>query len=298
MTVRSAPSSIGRPAAWLPVLFVLPLALVLAFWFVWPLVGSFVSSFHPFSRSGIDRTRWTVANYPALLDPFYLGVLVRTLRISVLVSVLSAVLAYPVAFHIARQRGRTQAYLLLVYVAPWLVNVAVKAFGWMLLLGPKGPVNRALEAIGLIDAPLQLLFNETGIVIGLIHGHFMFVLLPLWAALAGLDPDLAHAAANLGARRGQIFRRIVFPLTLPALLAGVVINFCMNMAAFATPALLGGARARVISYVAYDVNLVDLNWPLGAAMATGLLAVTLALVWLSQRITVSGKRRIVFEGAR
>ena len=157
---------------------------------------------------------------------------------------------------------------------------------------------KALEAVGLIDAPLQLLFNETGIVIGLLHGHFMFVLLPLWAALAGLDPDLAHAAANLGAHRGQIFRRIVFPLTLPALLAGVVINFCMNMAAFATPALLGGARARVISYVAYDVNLVDLNWPLGAAMATGLLAVTLALVWLSQRITVSGKRRIVFEGAR
>jgi putative spermidine/putrescine transport system permease protein len=287
-----------RSAAWLPVLFVSPLALVLVCCFVWPLAGSFVASFHPFSRSGIDRTRWTLENYPRLLDPFYLGVLGRTIRISVVISLVTAVLAYPVAHHIAQRRGRTQAYLLLVYVAPWLVNVAVKAFGWMLLLGPDGLVNRALQGLGVIHAPLPLVFNETGIVIGLVHGHFMFVLLPLWAALAGLDPSLVWAAGSLGARRWQVFWRIVFPLTLPALLAGVIINFCMNMAAFATPALLGGARARVISYVAYEINLVALDWPLGAAMAMGLLVVTLALVWLSQRITVSGKRRVVFEGAR
>jgi putative spermidine/putrescine transport system permease protein len=289
---------LSRAVTWLPVLFVLPLALVLAFWFVGPLVASFVASFHPFSRSGIDRSRWTLENYPKLVDPFYLGVLARTLRLSALISLVSAVLAYPVAYHIARRRGRTQAYLLLVYVAPWLVNVAVKAFGWMLLLGRNGLVNQALRTAGVIDTPLQLVFNETGIVIGLVHGHFMFVLLPLWAALAGLDPHLGWAAANLGARRWQVFWQVVFPLTLPALLAGVIINFCMNMAAFATPALLGGARARMISYVAYEVNLVQLDWPLGAAMAMGLLAVTLGLVTLSQRMASSGKRRVVFEGAR
>ena len=277
-------------------LFVAPLGLTMALWFVWPLVGSFVSSLHPYSRSGIDWTQWTTENYPTLLDPFYLRVLVRTVRISAVVSLITAVLAYPVAYHIARLRGRTQAYMLLVYVAPWLVNVAVKAFGWMLLLGPNGVLNRAFKAAGLIAAPLPLVFNETGIVIGLVHGHFMFVLLPLWAALAGLDPNLTWAAGNLGARPGQVFWRIVFPLTLPALFAGIIIDFCMNMAAFATPALLGGARARVISYVAYEVNLVDLNWPLGAAMAVALLVVTLGLVWLSQRITASGKRRVVFEG--
>ncbi|MBI1735653.1 MAG: ABC transporter permease [Candidatus Rokubacteria bacterium] len=294
MTAPSARSA----AAWLPLFFVLPLGLVLLAWFVWPLLGSFAGSVHPFTPAGIDWSRWTLENYRKLGDPYYLGVLGRTLRVSALISLITAVLAYPVAHFIAARRGRTQALLLLVYVAPWLVNVAVKAFGWMLLLGPNGLVNRGLKTIGAIDAPLALVFNETGIVIGLVHGHFMFVLLPLWAALSGLDPNLAAAAGNLGARRGQIFRRIVFPLTLPALLAGVIINFCMNMAAFATPALLGGTRARVISYVAYDVNLVELNWPLGAAMAMALLAVTIALVWLSQRMTASGRRRVVFEGAR
>lgn len=292
---RSSP--LRRPAAWLPVLLVLPLVLVLALWFVWPLLQGLVNSFHPYSRAGIDRSRWTLESYGKLLDPFYLGVLARTIRVSLVISLVTAVLAYPVALHVARQRGRAQAYLLLVYVTPWLVNVAVKAFGWTLLLAPTGLVNRGLRAAGLIDAPLRLMFNETGIVIGLVHGHFMFVLLPLWAALAGLDPDLAWAAGNLGARRWQVFWRIVFPLTLPALLAGTIINFCMNMAAFATPALLGGARARVMSYVAYEVNLVDLDWPLGAAMAMGLLVVTLGLVALSQRLTASGRRRVVFEGA-
>lgn len=297
MTAPSAPSARRRPGAWLPVLFVAPLAAVLAAWFVWPLLASLVNSFHPYSRAGIDASRWTVESYAKLVDPYYLGVLGRTVRVSLTISLITAVLAYPVAHYVAQQRGRTQAYLLLAYVAPWLVNVAVKAFGWTLVLGPNGLINRALKALGLIDAPLRLMFNETGIVIGLVHGHFMFVLLPLWAALAGLDPSLAWAAGNLGARRRQVFWRIVFPLTLPALLAGTIINFCMNMAAFATPALLGGARARVISYVAYEVNLVDLNWPLGAAMAMGLLGVTLGLVGLSQRLTVSGKRRVVFEGA-
>jgi len=294
----TAPSARSAAVAWLPLLFVLPLALVLVAWFVWPLLGSFAGSVHPFTPAGIDRSRWTLENYGKLGDPYYVGVLGRTLRVSALISLITAVLAYPVAHFIAGRRGRTQALLLLVYVAPWLVNVAVKAFGWMLLLGPKGLVNRALMTTGAIDAPLPLVFNETGIVIGLVHGHFMFVLLPLWAALAGLDPNLAAAAGNLGARPWQVFRRIVFPLTLPALLAGIIINFCMSMAAFATPALLGGARARMISYVAYDVNLVDLNWPLGAAMAVALLVVVVALVWVSQRLTASGRRRVVFEGAR
>ena len=289
------PSS-SRWPGWLPVLFLLPIVATLLAAFAWPLAGSLVNSLHPYSRAGIDTDRWTLANYGRLADPFYLGIFGRTVRLSLVIALVTAILAYPVAYHLSRLRGRTQAFLLLVYVAPWLVNVAVKAFGWTLLLAPNGLVNRGLRAAGLIATPLPLMFNETGIVIGLVHGHFMFVLLPLWAALTGLDPDLAWAAANLGAGRWQVLRRIVFPLTLPALLAGLVIDFCMNMAAFATPALLGGARARVLSYVAYEVNLVELNWPFGAAMAAGLLAVTVALVWMAQRLAAGGKRRVMFEG--
>lgn len=283
---------------WAPVLFVAPLAAVILFGFLLPLAQSILNSFHPNTKAGIDHAVWTLANYSQLIDPFYAGILGRTLRISLIISAITAALAYPVAIYIAGLNGRVQAVFLLVYMTPWLVNVVVKAFGWSLLLASNGIINRWLRALDLIDAPLKLMFNETGIVIGLVHGHFIFVLLPLWAALSGLDPNLRWAAANLGARPWQIFLRVTLPLTLPALLAGVIINFTLNMAAFATPALLGGARARVVSYLAYETLLVELNWPLGAAMAVVLLAITLALVLLSQWVGQRGKRRVVFEGAR
>jgi len=276
---------------------VVPLALVMLAGYFGPLLQSLGNSFHPNTPAGIDVAHWTLANYFRLADPYYFGIFLRTLRISVVVTLVSAVLAYPVAIYITRLGRRAQAMMLLLYMAPWLVSVVVKAFGWSLLLRGNGLVNQALRGLGLIDSPLQLMFNETGIVIGLVHGHLLFVLLPLWVALGSLDPNLRWAAGNLGARPAEIFRRVTLPLTLPALVAGAVINFTMNMAAFATPALLGGSRVRVMSYVAYEANLVELNWPFGGALAVALLILTLALVWFGQRLARIGNRGSFREAA-
>lgn len=278
----------------LAICFLAPLVLVLLIFFVWPLLDSVVNSFHAHVLGGIDRSKWTLENYQKLLEPFYLQILWRTFRISVITSAITVVLSYPVAWYIANLPSRAQAYWLLVFVSPWLVNVAVKAFGWSLILGGNGVINSTLRDLGIIDTPLHLMFNQTGIVIGLVHAHFMFVLLPLWATFAGMDQSLIWAAKNLGATRRQVFTKIILPLSLPALLAGIVINFTMNMAAFATPALLGGARARVISYIAYQINLVNLNWPFGAAMAMLLLVVTLAIVFVSKKLMTSGRRKVMF----
>ena len=283
---------------WLAPDLVVPLAALMIAVFVVPLIASFANSFHVATPKGIDRSQWTLASYAKLIDSFYGGIFLRTLRLSLIISAITIVLAYPVALYVAGLSPRKQALMLLIYASPWLVNVVVKAFGWTLLLGPKGTINSILLGVGLIDAPIRLMLNETGVIIGLVHGHFIFVLLPLWAALSGIDRNLYWAAGNLGARPAEIFWRITLPLSLPALMAGAIINFTMNMAAFATPALLGGSRVRTAAYVAYEVNLVELDWPLGAAMAVALLIVTLLLVRLSQRIASSGKRRILFEGRR
>ena len=128
------------------------------------------------------------------------------------------------------------------------------------------------------------MLNETGVVIGLLHAHFLFVLLPLWAALSGLDRRLLQAAAGLGAGEVAVWREVILPLTRPALVSGVIINFMLNLAAFATPALLGGSRVQLMSYIAYRVNLVDLNWEFGAAIAVAMLAVTTGLVVLARRL--------------
>ncbi|HYB11483.1 MAG TPA: ABC transporter permease [Alphaproteobacteria bacterium] len=272
-------------------IFAAPLILVMAIGFVLPLIQVFVNSFHPNTTRGVDFEHWTVENYFRLADPLYLEILLRTLRISAAVTVVSAILAYPVALFIARLSPRLQSWMILAYVSPWLVNTVVKALGWTVLLRTNGVINTVLSQLDLIDRPLRLLLTEAGVVIALVPGHFMFVLLPLWTAICALDPALSWAAGTLGATPGGVFRRVVLPLTLPALIAGLVINFIMNMTAFAIPMLIGGVRNMVVSMLAYQVDLISLDWPLGGALAVTLLAFTLALVWAGQRIAVLGVSR-------
>jgi ABC-type spermidine/putrescine transport system permease subunit I len=264
----------------------------MAFGFVWPLLQALVNSLHPNTPQGIDLAHWTLDNYARLADPFYGDILVRTVRISIEVTAITALLAYPVALFIARLPPRAQSLVILAYVSPWLVNTVVKALGWTLILRTNGVVNTVLRQLDIIHAPLRLMINEAGVVIALVPGHFMFVLLPLWAAVSGLDPALSWAAGTLGARPSAVFWRVVLPMTLPAFVAGLVINFIMNMTAFAIPMFLGGARNMVTSMLAYQVNLVSLDWPLGGALAVALLALTLALVWLGQR----GVLRLIAAG--
>ena len=266
-----------------PWLFVAPLVLLMAVGFVWPLLQVLVNSLHPNTPQGIDAARWTLDNYARLADPFYGEILVRTLRISVIVTAITALLAYPVALFVSRLSPRAQSLFVLAYISPWLVNTVVKALGWTLLLRTNGVVNTILRGIDVIASPLKLMINETGVIIALVPGHFMFVLLPLWVALSALDPALSWAAGTLGARPSAVFWRVLLPMTLPAFIAGLVINFVMNMTVFAIPMLLGGARTMVASMLAYQVNLVSLDWPLGGALAVALLAFTLTVVWVGQR---------------
>ena len=266
-----------------PWLFMAPLLLVMAVGFVWPLLQALVNSLHPNTPQGIDTAHWTLGNYARLADSFYGEILVRTLRISVIVTAITGVLAYPVALFVSRLRPRAQSLFVLAYISPWLINTVVKALGWTLLLRTNGIVNTVLRGLDVIAAPLKLMINETGVIIALVPGHFMFVLLPLWVALSGLDPALSWAAGTLGARPSAVFWRVLLPMTLPAFIAGLVINFIMNMTVFAIPMLLGGARNMVASMLAYQVNLVSLDWPLGGALAVALLAFTLTVVWAGQR---------------
>jgi len=266
--------------------FVAPLLVVMALGYVWPLWQAMLNSLHANTPHGIDTASWTLANFTRLSDPLYTEVLLRTLRISATVSLITAALVYPVALHLTRMAPRWQPWVILAFVSPFLVSTVVKSFGWSLLLRGNGLINATLLALHLTDAPLHLMLNETGIIIALVPGHFMFVLLPLWTAIAGIDPALGWAAGTLGARRWQVFRHVILPLSWPALVTGLVINFIMNTTAFAAPAILGGARTLVVSVLAYQVNLEQLDWPFGSAIAVALLVFTLTLVGLGQKLAV------------
>jgi putative spermidine/putrescine transport system permease protein len=232
---------------------------------------------------GTDYSHLTLANYRRLLEePFYLSIFLRTLRISTTVTLLCLLIGYPIAYHLSQQPARVQGPLLLLYLSPWLISVVVKAYAWMLLLAPKGVIPELLVAAGITATSLEIMWTETAVVIGLVHVHLVFMIVPILTTLMAVDPNLIAAARNLGARWPQQFRRILLPLSLPGVVAGSTLVFTLSMSAFATPALLGGERVQVASYVAYAQSMLLANWPFGAAVAFGLLVLSGLAVYLYQ----------------
>ena len=283
-----------RPLApWL--LLAAPLAAFAAL-FALPLLNMAALSLHRFDRTSGTLGGLTLDNYARFLgDPFYLGILWRTFRLGVLVTLLTLVLGYPVALHLSRAPARRRASLTLLILAPLLVSVVVRSFGWLVILGPNGLVNSALRGLGLIDEPLRLLYTETAIALGLTHVFLSFMVLSVATALGRIDPTLIRAAQTLGATPAQAFRRVVFPLSLPGVAAGSLIVFTLSTSAFITPALLGGPRVKVMSSLAYQQTLLLSDWPYGSAIALVLLALTAASVILYLRLLESGRHRMVFR---
>jgi len=139
------------------------------------------------------------------------------------------------------------------------------------------------------------MYNELGIIIALVHGEMLFAIMPIFSSLVTIDPDLRWAAANLGAKPWQIFTRIIFPLSLPGVVAGSVIVFAMSMSAFTTPVLLGGVKARVVPYLAYEQNVTLLDWPFGSAVTVILVIFTVAILYVYQLMAASGKRKVILR---
>jgi putative spermidine/putrescine transport system permease protein len=177
-------------------------------------------------------------------------------------------------------RGRpwVRTSLLLAVLLPLLVSVVVRTYGWMMVLGLDGPLNTLLMALGVTTRPVKFLFNEIGIVIGLLHVFFPFMVLPLSSVLQKLDPQLVEAARTMGAGYPTVFWRVILPLSVPGIAAGSMLVFTLSVAAYVTPALMGGAGINVMATLVAQQILVLVNWPLGAAVAVTLVLITLLVV--------------------
>jgi putative spermidine/putrescine transport system permease protein len=279
-----------------PWLLLLGPLLVFAVLFVAPLLDLFLLSFRHFDRVAGTVSGVTLGNYTRLLgDSFYLGILLRTVRVAALTTLVTLIIGYPVAWSLARGSARTRAWLSAVILAPLLISVVARSFGWLVILGPNGLVNAVVGRLGLTTEPLRLLYTEPAIVLGLSHVFLAFMVLSISTALQRIDPALLRAAQSLGASPVAVFRRVVFPLSLPGVVAGALIVFTLSASAFITPALLGGPRIKVMSYLAYQQTLLLSEWPLGAAVAFVLVAVSAVSVLLSLRWVGSGRYAGVFQ---
>jgi ABC-type spermidine/putrescine transport system permease subunit I len=262
-------------AGWL----LLPALLVLLAFFALPMGTILAYSVGRSAPGTLYIPDVTLANYAALFDtPIYLKVMVRTLRLGLIVTLLALVIGYPYAFLMGRGRPWVRTSLLLAVLLPLLVSVVVRTYGWMMVLGLDGPLNTLLMALGVTTRPVKFLFNEIGIVIGLLHVFFPFMVLPLSSVLQKLDPQLVEAARTMGAGYPTVFWRVILPLSVPGIAAGSMLVFTLSVAAYVTPALMGGAGINVMATLVAQQILVLVNWPLGAAVAVTLVLITLLVV--------------------
>lgn len=255
-----------------------------------PLALTAVLSFNVFDpATGTKAGEFTLAHYAHVFsDSYYLGIFWRTFWISGLVAMICVLVGAPEAYVLSRMRSPWRSILLLVVLAPLLVSVVVRAFGWSMLLGPEGLVNRFFALLGI--GPVKMLYTEIAVVIALVHVMLPFMVIPVWTSLQKLDPGVVNAALSLGASPFTTLRRIVVPQVMPGILSGSLIVFGLSASSFAIPGLLGGRRLKMVATVVYDEYLHELNWPLGAAIALTLLAVNL-VVMLSYNRVVEGRYR-------
>jgi len=263
----------------------IPSLVLLLVGFVAP-VGMLVpTSVRPYVPLVGITSGFTLRHYVRLLtDSYYLEIIGRTLALGLAVTVATLVIGYPVALFLARTRSRWRSWLTLLVVFPLMLNLVVRTFGWIALLAQNGLVNQALQAIGLVDGPVKLLFNFTGLMIGLTHIFLPFMILVLIGAIQNIPRDVEDAARVLGASWAGAFLRVTLPLSAPGIVSGSILVFVLAISALVTSRLLGGPTYQVMSTLIYDEFLQRLNWPAGSAQSLLLTVLVLGLVYLSGRL--------------
>lgn len=239
------------------------------------------NSFYASAGMGIAGTEFTIANYARLVvDSYYAEVMLRTVAISLVVVVISALLGYPLALYL-RNAGRTARVVLLVVIATNAMSLVVRALGWIGILNDNGPLNQMLLLMNFVERPVHFIGGDGGIIVGLVHGFVPLFVLTLLPVLHAIDPSLEQAAAGLGAGPWTAWRKVTLPLSMPGVIAASLLTFALCMGAYTTPALLAGGRATTFPMLVQQQVSTLMNYPMGAVLALMLLLLVLVLTWAS-----------------
>ena len=228
-----------------------------------------------------------IGHYVAFaMEPIYWNTLMRTAVMSLLVTGLTLLIGFPIAYYIAKvARRRSKAALFLLCLVPLWVSDLVRAFGWIVLLRETGLVSTFMQSVGLISGPVEMLYSDVTVVIGMIYTVVLFMIVPLVSTLEGMDNSLIEAGYNLGGSRWMVLRRIVIPYAMPGIVAGCIIVFMLCAGSYLTPVLLGGKNSMWFTEQIYDQFITRSNWESGSAFGILLLAFTSLVVWLGLRLS-------------
>lgn len=269
-----------------PFALIAPAVLLLGVFLVLPYINIVIMSLRNPGSGTPYAPGFTLGNYLRLFaDSFYLEQTANTLMIGFITTFACLVLGFPVAWQLAKTQMRFRGLAYGLVLSPLLVGIVIRSYGWTILLGNNGIINRTLIGFCLIDRPLGLMYNSLGIVIALVHVFLPFMILPLMSALQGIDPSIEAAARSLGAGRVTAFRRIVLPLAMPGIQAGCILVFVLSLSAYVTPSLIGGLRVKTMAVSVVDALIDTFQWPFGSAMALMLSLTGAMMVMLFARLT-------------
>lgn len=275
-----------------------PATIFLSIFFLVPLGIMMVTSFLMPGLYGGSEWTWYPHNFGRILgfadpmfedfDPVYLQIFFRSVRIAVITAFLTFLVCYPAAFQIARLPEKWKNFCLFLITLPFFTSLIVRLFVWVLLLRQTGLINEWLLNLHIIDRPLDMIYTDGAIVVGMVYIYIPFMFLPIYASVEKLDWALVRASSDLGAGPVQTFFRIILPLTLPGIVGGAILVFIPALGNFVVPEVLGGAKVLMLGNLIEGQFLSARNWPFGSALA--MLVMTAMLVVLFIYVTVEGRR--------
>ncbi|MAZ83189.1 MAG: spermidine/putrescine ABC transporter permease [Hoeflea sp.] len=267
------------------ILLFAPFALWIGLLIVLPQIGIGYVSLR--EKVGINEYEYGFSNYMAFFgEPIYRNTLLRTAWMSILVTALALAMGFPVAYYIAKMaRQQSRAALFLMCLIPLWVSDLVRAYGWIVLLRETGVVSTTLVNLGIISQPIEMLYNDVTVVIGLVYTVILFMIVPLVSTLQGMDDALLEAGYNLGGSRWTVFRRIIVPYAMPGIVSGCIITFMLAAGSYLTPILLGGKNSSWFTEQIYNQFITRYNWEYGATFGVLLLVFTSFVVWAGLKLT-------------
>jgi spermidine/putrescine transport system permease protein len=256
-----------------------PFALWIALLIILPHLGMFYISLR--EKVGAPVYEFGLENYINFFtEPIYWNTLIRTGSMSLLVTALALLLGFPIAYYIAKIAGnRTRGALFLMCLIPLWVSDLIRAFGWILLLRETGIISSSLQWAGVINTPIEFLYNDATVIMGLVYTVILFMIVPLVSTLDGMDNSMIEAGYNLGGNGPTVLRRIIIPYAMPGIVSGCIVVFMLTAGSYLTPILLGGKNSSWFTEQIYDQFITRYNWESGAAFGFLLLAFTSLVVW-------------------
>jgi len=270
---------------WALLFFLTPVMLWLVLLIVLPQIDLLIMSFRTENDAG--KMVWSIVNYLNFFDePIYWLTFVRTAIYSILVTFLTFLIALPLAFYITKVvKPKFQGFLTVLLLLPFWVSEMVRVYGWMILLRESGVINHFLLKLGVLHQPIEMLYKDTTMVLGLIYTSMLFMVVPLISVLDSLDNSLIEAAYDLGANMWSILFKIIIPHATPGIVAGSIVVFMLTLGNYLTPNLMGGKNSLWFTEQIYNQFIASFNWNQGSAFGFLLLFLSSILVWLGLKFS-------------